>query len=155
VVVSAKPIAAVALGIGIYIWDAETGGLVLKLPELYPQDSEIVLWSPDGRLLGESYRIRDGDTGNETLIFQNCPYSRTLDWHPSSNYLAVYGERGVYICDVRDDRIVTMLHAGQQPRNDVVLLSHLYALDWNPDGRRLAAVDKAGVVRIFEVTLPE
>jgi WD40 repeat protein len=127
---------AAIVGLALFIWDTEDGELELEVfdeARILEAIFSIVKWSPNGELLATRGLILGAATGQERIARNECPPSHVFDWHPSSNYLAVYREDGIYICDIGDDSIVTVLEAGEQPRDDEIVWSHLYALDWNPD----------------------
>ncbi len=152
-----QKIVEVSGDIGVFMWDADSGELTWGPPEnsYYPPPSPyVVTWSPNGQLLATSYGLLNPETGEKLIVFENCPQSQIIDWHPNSRILAQYLDTredldNVIICDTSKDEILTSLEG--RISDIAVTIGYHYSLDWHPDGQRLAGAAGDGWVNIWRV----
>lgn len=152
-------LAAVIGTFTVFVWDIETENLVTSVIEedLFESTPNVVAWSPDGQWLATDKKILDASTGEEQLVFENCPtFTLTMDWHPNSQWLAFYVEDRVVVCDAMTDQIIAQLEGmSVSSENERIFWTYLYGLDWHPDGESLAGIRGDGIVRIWRVPLSE
>lgn len=128
----------------ITVWDIDTGKEAAKFTSR--NFNWCLAWSPDSRQLAVG--TFDGNTlvwdvasGEELLSLSGPGGSHAISWSSDGSLLAVSAHNMALIRNAATGEIVrTIRHDGR---------IRLFA--WSPDGQRIAAGDKNGVVKVWDV----
>jgi WD40 repeat protein len=132
------------------LWDAATGRLISTFPNLG------TAWSSDGKMLAVisgnpleqevEGAVRLGDVGRRQLRgLPTVTNDASLDFHPDGRILATGGEQAAGLWDVATGKPIG------PPLNHP---SALLAVNFSPDGRRLATCCGDDTARLWEVPRP-
>ncbi len=129
-------------GGGIYLIDATTGQLIYSQIVNYGRGGEpyAVFWSPDGSQLITNQAVLDAQTGQ--VIRQLDIVGHIMTVNRSAILLASAEDRGagISIYDLATGNVLTSFLGGSRA---------VTALDWSPDGSKLAASNEDGTIHIF------
>ena len=123
------------------IWEAGTGRLLREIRTGWGYGLHRLAWSPDGRQLAASIHpctFWDVETGKQTGEWR---WAGWVQWSPDGQTLAGVQDGDVLLRNARS--CADIAHVRGQTRLD--------ACGWSPDGKRLAAVDVQGRLRVSDI----
>lgn len=143
-----------------HLWDAESGQSILDLSKEIPQGMSAVVYSPDSRWLAAAHgnvqtekdqgkiMLIDPATGKKIRELAGHPVGTTdLAFHPDGQHLFSCGrDQQIKIWNLEDGKLVRDF--GKFADRGVWIA----AISISPDGRQLAAADRAGQVLIYLLT---
>jgi len=137
----------------VQLWQASTGALLSTYTAPYTEVS-VLAWAPRGSLLATAYmdgpiQVWDPRTRRPGFLYwgyEGAPV-RALSWSPNGRYVISGDDRG----DVRVWEAETgmqVLHYLVQPSSPASLVN---ALDWSPDGTRIAIGAAHKTLQVLQV----
>jgi WD40 repeat protein len=134
----------------VIVWDYSTGTPIrnLSIVTVYPPG---ISWSPDGRFLAavDEYSILILNVSSGVIwrnITSNNPI-QAIKWSPFGGLIAT----GEVTNNSKELLRVWDVSMGSVVKNLMGHDAYVKAIDWSPDGKRIAAGDASGIVRIFDV----
>ncbi|HLI69621.1 MAG TPA: serine/threonine-protein kinase [Ktedonobacteraceae bacterium] len=145
----------------VQIWDPATTNLVLT----YREHSQPVLaldWSPDGKRIAsacEDKTIHVWDTTTGQTLSVNRGHSGrilTLSWSPDGKSIASGGEdKQVHIWNLQREKagfFTSLLFPGRGQFTYTGHFGRVNALDWSPNGQRIASVGSDKMLQVWDTT---
>jgi len=135
---------------GFKMWDASTGQII---QEKASPRIKSVAWSPNGSLLastngGGTVDVWDASTGQKVHVCEGYADTRVncVAWSPDAKRLATGSELA------NEDHMLRIWDAasGAEVRKLDGHTGHVQAVQWSPDGTRLASASQDGTARIWD-----